>query len=367
MIGMMKTTVIKGALLLTSLVTAQQNSVEAGSPRLNDLQLIGSHNSYKISIEKPLMDYLLQVNSATLSLEYGHLSLSEQLNLGLRSLELDVFHDPKGGYYLNPKGLTLVRDNGEEPLPFDTEGKLKEPGLKVFHIQDFDFRSHQLVFTDALRELRDWSSTHLGHTPIIITLNAKDADVPQTRKPLPFDGLALATIDREIRAVLSPDQLITPDLVKGDFKTLQEAVLTQGWPLLKDVGNRFLFVLDEGMDKADLYASQFPDLEGAVMFLNKAEGHPLSGFMIMNDPIKQFEAIQDLIRKGYLVRTRADSNTKEARTNDTAAFDKAKASGAQIISTDYYVPSTMFPSTYKVIFENGTYERIKELVGHVEK
>ena len=32
---------------------------------LNDLQLIGSHNSYKVAIEKPLLDYLFQLDSAT--------------------------------------------------------------------------------------------------------------------------------------------------------------------------------------------------------------------------------------------------------------------------------------------------------------
>lgn len=56
--------------------------------KLNEIQVIGSHNSYKIGIERPLFDYLLK-NKPTLSgLEYEHIPLSEQLNLGLRGLEL---------------------------------------------------------------------------------------------------------------------------------------------------------------------------------------------------------------------------------------------------------------------------------------
>jgi hypothetical protein len=79
----------------------------------------------------------------------------------------------------------------------------------------------------------------------------------------------------------------------------------------------------------------------------------------MNDPVKDFEKIQQLVNQGYLVRTRADAGTEEARTNDYNRFEKAKASGAQIITTDYYLPSTLFESDFKIGFENDTYERIR--------
>ena len=95
--------------LITVLVQSQDNgNQQLTDLKLNDIQVIGSHNSYKIAIEKPLMDYLLNLNPATSSLEYEHISLSEQLNLGLRGLELDVFHDPEGGFYSNPAGLDIA-------------------------------------------------------------------------------------------------------------------------------------------------------------------------------------------------------------------------------------------------------------------
>lgn len=50
-----------------------------------------------------VLDYLKKINpAAAQSLEYEHLPLSEQLNLELRNLELDVFHDPVGRKYGNP-------------------------------------------------------------------------------------------------------------------------------------------------------------------------------------------------------------------------------------------------------------------------
>ncbi len=349
-------------LLLTSLPflksTGQKKSIE--NIKLNEIQVIGSHNSYKIGIEKPLLDYLLKDRPTLSGLEYEHIPLKEQLDLGLRGLELDVFYDPNGGYYSNPKGLDIVRASGNTPLPFDEEKKLKEPGLKVFHVQEIDFRSHQLVFKDALMELRKWSDANQGHTPIIITMNTKDSEIPQTRKPLPFTAEALQSIDREIREVLEEDRLITPDMVRGKYETLEQAVLNNGWPVLEAVKNRFLFVLDEGAEKTNAYLSGFPDLKGAVLFVNKEEGNPNAAFRIINDPVKNFDTIKKLVDQGYLVRTRADADTKEARNSDYSRFEKAKASGAQVITTDYYLPSRLFKSDYKISFEKDAYERIKK-------
>ena len=89
------------------------------------------------------------------------------------------------------------------------------------------------------------------------------------------------------------------------------------------------------------------------MFTNAPEGHPAAGVMIINDPIKDFARIQRLVRAGYLVRTRADANTLEARVNDTRRREQAFASGAQAISTDYYFPATHFGTDYRVSIDGG--------------
>lgn len=349
-------------LLQTMLLSGQDKPVvnhELPSIGINKKQIIGSHNSYKQAINPVLWTYLKQLDSATAaSLQYEHPSLTEQLQLGLRSLELDVFYDPEGGYYQNPKGLEIAHTTRKAALPYDLEQKLKLPGLKVFHIQDVDFRSSQLLFTDALVELKKWSDRVNEHYPIIVTINTKDREIPNTRKPLTFGTAALQSLDEEIRNVFNKDQLLTPDDVKGEFLSLEQAVLSVGWPKLKDVKGKFLFVLDEGEEKMNLYLKSFPDLTGAVLFINQKEGKENAAFMIVNDPIKNFEKISDLVNKGYMVRTRADANTVEARSNNYHRFKKAKLSGAQIITTDYYVKSRFFDSTYKVIFDDGTYERI---------
>ncbi len=43
------------------------------------------------------------------------------------------------------------------------------------------------------------------------------------------------------------------------------------------------------------------------------------------------------MKQGYLIRARTDSDTREARVNNTATRDAMMASGAQMLSTDYPV------------------------------
>lgn len=322
--------------------------------KLNETQVIGSHNSYKSAMPTPILDYLKKANpAASQSLEYEHISLSEQLNLGLRNLELDVFHDPMGGRYSNPKALALL----PEGTSFDPAGDLAKPGLKLFHVQDLDVQSLQLLFQNALLELKSWSEQHPDHHPIFILINAKDSPVPGTIQPLPFTGAALDSIDLEIRIYLGKENLITPDQVRGAFESLEEGVLAGNWPTLEESKGKFLFVLDENEEKIGRYLSQKPELKDAVLFVNRKEGNPEAAFRIINDPVSNESYIQDLVKKGYLIRTRADSDTKEARSNDYSRFEKAKASGAQVISTDYYQPSRLFPSQYSVSFTDQTFER----------
>lgn len=341
---------------IVSVTTFAQNKPNS----LASIQVIGSHNSYKIAIEQPLWQYLFELDPHTAkSLQYEHPSLTEQLDLGLRNLELDIFHDPLGGRFANPSGLNIVEERGETPIPFDKKKVLEQPGLKMFHIQDIDFRSHQLFFKNGLEELKRWSNKNLDHTPVIILINAKDKQIIQTQKPLPFTTSALDSIDMEIKSVFPLKKLITPDMVRGDFLSLEKAVLEKGWPLLDELKGRFLFVLDEKEEKINRYLKDHPSLKNRILFVNSLEGNPEAAFRVINDPIKDFDYIKELVGKGYMVRTRADAGTIEARTDDYTRFEKAKASGAQVISTDYYIPTQLFSSDFKVSFNNDSYENIK--------
>ena len=336
------------------------------SVRLNHIQILGSHNSYKQPIQEELLQLIFEQDSVrALELDYGHPTLTQQLDMGLRGLELDVFYDPRGGRYMDPMGQLLIRKQGSEPKPFDVENKLALPGLKVFHLQDLDFRSHHLLFRDVLRELRKWSEEHPEHLPIILTINAKDQvlDIPGFTKPLMFDADALTTIDREILSIFDPEQLITPDFVRHRSYTLEQSILDYGWPSLETAKGKFLFVLDETGEKRAAYSKGHPSLKDKVMFTTSEPGSPEAAFMVINNPLEDGDKIQEMVRLGYMVRTRADAGTWEARKGDYSRWEAALASGAQLISTDYYLPNPKFNTSYQMRFEDNKIYLVNPLIG----
>jgi hypothetical protein len=83
----------------------------------------------------------------------------------------------------------------------------------------------------------------------------------------------------------------------------------------------------------EVYLEGHPSLKGRVIFTNSKPGEADCAFIEENDGTP--EIISDPVRKGYLVRTRTDADTMEARTNETKRRDAALASGAQLLSTDY--------------------------------
>ena len=320
--------------------------------RMNQIQTIGSHNSFKEAIAPSLMQILRQLDPNTAdSLDYEHISLTKQLDLGLRQLELDLFYDPEGGRYANPYGIMAAKEmNLPLDPPYDPKGKMKNPGFKVLHVQDIDFRSNCMTFKEALEEVHQWSKTHPRHTPILITINTKEdvIDQPNFVQPLPFDRQAFDHLDQEILSVFGISELIVPDYVRGNYQTLETAINADQWPTLKVSRGKIFFVLDADQEKIDIYKDGHPSLQGRILFVDAKEGQPEAAFRIINDPLENRQYIQDLVLKGYLVRTRADADTKEARTGDTTRLEAALVSGAHFISTDYYLPENKFGTGYRV-------------------
>ena len=346
--------VILAAVALLLLVACAQFSstttaVDLSTLKLNEIQFIGSHNSYKKAIDPPLLAQLAANNQVlAMSLDYAHLPLFEQLDLGLRKLELDVFYDPKGELYDTPLGLKMT-DNASSY----TQQSMRQPGFKVLHVQDVDFRSHCQRFTQCLQQLRSWSLQNEGHLPIVVTVNAKDQKIPRAgfTQPLKFDTQAWLLLDSEIRLTLE-DKLYTPDDFRGGENTLAAAV-KRGWPSLNAMRSKVLVVLDHEGEKLASYIKDHPALMGRAMFVNAKEGSAEAAIRIVNNPIDKYDYIQSLVKSGYIVRTRADADTVEARNGSTKRREKAFSSGAQIISTDYYVEDPRFSSGYQVSLPAG--------------
>ncbi|MEE9269715.1 MAG: Ca2+-dependent phosphoinositide-specific phospholipase C, partial [Candidatus Krumholzibacteria bacterium] len=283
--------------------------------RLNHVQVLGTHNSYHKEPRSALLALIASIDPlAAASMEYTHRPLEEQLELlGIRQVELDVFADPDGGLFKLPLGPILVQG-----FPDPIKPELLAPGLKVLHIQDIDFETTCLTFVSCLDTIKAWSDANPGHLPLMVLVEAKD-DPINIGPPLPwavpvlFGAEALDEIDADIRSVFPDDQLITPDDVRGDRATLEQAVLKDGWPTLNESRGRLLFAFDNADAKRDLYLDGHPSLEGRVMFTSSPPGSPESAFVKVNEPLGNEAFIRELVAAGYIVRTRADANTVEAR------------------------------------------------------
>jgi hypothetical protein len=345
------------SILLIVLLSAVHANAQMDHLPINHIQVIGSHNSYKIAIDPKLFTILRGRDSVGMSkIDYSHISIIDQLNLGLSNLEIDVYADAQGGRYAHPNGLDWAPGQAE----YDPEGVMKKPGFKVFHVQDIDFRSHCLTFQQCLEQLKKWSDEHPTHNPIFITMNAKDDDIkrPGFTTPEKFTSSVYDALDKEIADYLGLENVITPDQVRGKYKTLESAVLKGNWPTLKEARGKFIFILDEKKEKCDTYIAGHSSLKGRVLFANAAAGTPEAAILIMNNAKRDAVEIANLVKKGYIIRTRADSDTQEARANDKSSFEAAKQSGAQIITTDYYQKSTHFNSDYVISFDDNQYIRV---------
>ena len=318
------------------------------------MQAVGTHNSYKQPISAPEMARLaVAAKTVAPTLDYGHPPLAAQLDAGARQLELDLLHDPEGGRYVDPLGRKLAKLTGAALTPWDPE-PMRRPGMKVLHVQDIDYRSSCALFTDCLRTIAAWSAAQPDHLPILILINLKEDSFsfPGATKALLFDASAMDAIDAEIRSVFGEGRLITPDLVQGHFLTLRDAVMAGGWPVLGAARGRVLFALDAPEGQIARYRGDRTVLEGRVMFVNIEETSPAAGYITLNDPVGQGERIRAAVAAGFLVRTRADADTVQARTGDTAMRDAALASGAQYVSTDYMTPDARWTG-YRVGLPGG--------------
>jgi hypothetical protein len=314
--------------------------------RMNEIQVLASHNSYHVQPEPALQAALTgTLGEAAQGFEYTHRPLAEELDAGVRQIELDVFvDDPAGGRFADPVLVPLLGLAPPDPA-------LAGPGLKVLHVHEVDYRSTCATFVICLTQVRSWSDAHPGHLPITIQIEAKDDVIPDPLElgfvqPLPWSGPDFAALQHEVDAVFPAERVLTPAEVRGRSDTLADAVRAGRWPRLDQARGQVLFMLDDKGGKRDAYRAQIPDLADRRIFVDVPETDPDAAMMVVNDPISQGDRIQDLVAAGFIVRTRADADTVQARSGDTTMRDAAFASGAQFVSTDYVFPDVQFGTGY---------------------
>ena len=360
----MKVMHLAAALLVATAAAGQSGASSSDAQvRINQIQVIGSHNSYHAGLLPGVRAYLAKVKPDSLrGLDYAHPPLDEQFDDGIRQIELDVFADSKGGRYAHPAGPAAEAAAGVTVDPMEnfsgaSPDVMMKPGFKVMHVQDVDQHSSCQPFTACLKIVRDWSKAHPQHLPIFVlveTKQGKPLNIPHATTPEPFTAATFDALDQEIRSVFAADEMITPDDMRGTYATPNEAARADAWPTLAQARGKVIFLMDQ-RKVGPLYLEGHPGLRGRVLFTNAAAGQPDAAFTEENDGTEQ--EIAALVKQGYLVRTRTDADTKEGRSGSTVRRDHAMASGAQILSTDYPKAEPAQWTGYFVSFAGGAMAR----------
>ncbi len=131
---------------------APPDQTEINKLKLNQIQILGSHNSYHKRMDARLfsaisnINFLLPAEYQPEELDYFHEPLYDQLNTyGMRGFEIDIYNDPNGGLFYNRAANSLARMTVASNIP-----ELKLPGLKVLHIPDVDYQTHYYTFKSML-------------------------------------------------------------------------------------------------------------------------------------------------------------------------------------------------------------------------
>jgi hypothetical protein len=391
----------------------------AAEPCLNQVKVLATHNSYHQGVD-PAVRALLggplgralvpQSNFLPEAWEYSHLTLKQQLDRGVRALELDAHADPEGGRYAQPAGLALAG----VAAPLNNKSAWAKPGFKVFHAVDFDTRSSCATLVACLGAVRRWSDSHPTHAPITIFLEAEFLDAPAallgeagaaaidaalagvavpgaralTSTP-PMTAPLLAALEAEVRSVFPERQLITPDAVRllrglGADADLGAALRAPPgaacpWPPLSSLRGKIMFGLILQTTRASsIYRELHPRQAGAAFWFvddRQSLRHPEAVFASgpladvsraggaappalpanASAVVAAFVAEVDrLAEAGYLVRARADADTVEARADFRGRAAAMLVSKGQFVTTDYIVPSRAgFASPYRVALARG--------------
>lgn len=313
--------------------------------KVNQMQFVGSHNSYRIKTNPKILSILKEISGLLpadlnpASLDYEHVTLTEQLNdYGLRNLELDIYNDPIGGQFSKRQMNALIGENTKPNIP-----ELRNSGFKVLHIPDVDYNTHNFTFVSAIQEIKNWSDKHPAHLPIFIYIEPKESSVADVLTFLPFTKVvpytleSMDAIDNEIKSVFGNglDNVFSPDEMIGDYSTLEQAALAKNWPTLQAARGKVFFIIGGSDDFNAKYLNNHPNLNGRTCFLFSEPGNSECAFILGNDAIGNEIKFQNYVKAGYMVRVFTDDYL-DAQNNDYTKSKSATAGGSQILTTDYY-------------------------------
>lgn len=307
----------------------------ADGVKFNEVAYIATHNSYQLQSVPSLQKLFRDLETVSFGLINGDIplycsdTLTEQFNVGIRSIELDV--------------ETVV--DGDDVKFVCTHSPLLDMTTSCY---DFEL---------ALEEIKMWSDANPGHLPISIIVEPKEFFILENG--MRFINLEYANVlDNLIREVFG-DKLITPAEMMGEHNSLKEMREADDWMPLKDCAGRVAVFFHDTDGVTGRFIKQDETIKSRAMFpmlRYKDRDKSYASVLIVNKPDDIEKYSSELIyEKNLIVRTRVDSfgsYNEEDRI-------KTLESGAQILSTDYPRKADMTNVEYYVDFNGGSAKIIK--------
>lgn len=275
-----------------------------------ELQVVATHNSYNLEPTWLQTEVIRLVEPGEAdALQYAHATLTEQLDAGIRSFELDARWDGERFWSVH---VPLVGN------------RATAPDLAL-----------------GFEEIALWSQRHPDHLPISIMVEVKDDYMFLDPRLKDFDADAADALDAVVADTLG-ERLFAP----GDLDALGGE-----WPTVGELRDRVLLYFGNDEDVRELYLDGHAQLEGRSVFTSSKTGAADARFAVVDDP--RDPLLAGLLADGVIVRTRADADL----ATDAHQRDAALASGAQIVSTDFPASAPQQGTGYLVEFPGGSLVR----------
>lgn len=299
----------------------------ASGLKFNEVSFIGTHNSYQKTCVPARQKLFRDASTVTFGLvkaekaTFSSDCLTDQFNLGIRSIELDV--------------ETVVED-----------GKVS---FVCTHEPVFDMPTHCYNFALALKEIKLWSDANPNHLPITIIIEPKKTFIPEKNMHY-FNYKYANELGNQAREIFG-DTLITPADMMGSHSSLKEMREADDWMTLEETMGHVMILLHD-TTATDDYIKQDPSIKTQVMFpmlRYKDRDKDYASFLLINKAKDIKIQADEVLGKNLIVRSRSDNfgsyNESESQT--------ALNSGAQIVSTDYPPKADMTNAQHCVTFSNG--------------
>lgn len=300
---------------------------------LDKLSFLGTHNSYEshsvqnyvrfCNAMSNIVPSLLPAGTGTLDQD----SLTDQFNIGIRSIELDV--------------EASKSDNGTV--------------FRCMHNPPFTMTTNCYDFELALKEIVLWSDNNPGHLPITILLEPKKMGLPLGS--LRNFGIKEAIeMDKCLRDNLG-EKLFTPGDMFRDYASFAEMRKADDWCEVNDLLGKVIVLLHKMDGVTTKYIALDPTLHTQAMFptLRTTEAkEPYASYILANDPkyAKSFKVTAE--KEHLIVRTRVDVHPQYSAERRELAL----SCNTQIATTDFPPRINMSPDEYYVTFPGEKTVRI---------